>query len=383
VRTRRPASGRRWSVVVDPGPGAEGPAADGCAGGPGDAVTVALEPARRAVRVRPATLAKASLLAVVVALVSWRVDWVGSLGGLGTSSLIPLGLALVAFTLSAALKAVVWAQILRGVRPGATVRARELLSPVFVGLLGNWLAPARLGEAARVVLGHRRMRRRGVDLGLPAITGTVAAEILVSAAAWAVAGLAAAALLPVPGYVALTAAGAGVLVGGFIMISLRGAGGGGGAPHPPARWPGRLLRAARQSLQSAGAGLRGLARPRALSLVSGAGIAMIVLQWLATFLVLEALGIGVGLAAAAAVLVTTTVAQSLPLLPGGIGSYQAAVALPLVASYGVAGADAIAAAVVLHAAQAATGVAPGLVFLAREDLTLRSLRGLEAAPEAT
>jgi hypothetical protein len=38
---------------------------------------------------------------------------------------------------------------------------------------------------------------------------------------------------------------------------------------------------------------------------------------------------------------------------------------------------------VLHAVQAATGVAPGLLFLAREDLTLRSLRGLEAAPEAT
>ncbi len=346
-------------------------------------MTVALDTRRRAVGVRPATLVKLALLAAVIAVVSWRVDWLGSLGGLGASSLIPLGAALLAFTLSASLKAVIWAQILRGLRPGAVVRARELVSPVFVGLLGNWVAPARLGEAARVVLGHRRMRRRGVELGLTAIAGAAAAEILVSTAAWSVVGLAAAALLPVPGYVALIAAGAGLVVTSLVLVSLRGRGRS-AAPSPrAASRSGRLLRAARQSLQSAGAGLRGLAEPRAFGLVSGAGLAMIALQWLATFLVLQALGIEVGLAAAAAILVTTTVAQSLPLLPGGIGSYQAAVMLPLVASYGVAGADALAVAVLLHAAQAATGVGPGLMFLAREDLTLRSLRGLEAAPGAT
>jgi uncharacterized membrane protein YbhN (UPF0104 family) len=75
--------------------------------------------------------------------------------------------------------------------------------------------------------------------------------------------------------------------------------------------------------------------------------------------------------------VTTTVAQTVPVLPGGVGSFQAAVALPLVASYGVAGVDALAAGVLLQATQALTGIGPGLIFLAREDLDLRWLRRLE------
>jgi hypothetical protein len=60
-----------------------------------------------------------------------------------------------------------------------------------------------------------------------------------------------------------------------------------------------------------------------------------------------------------------------------VGSFQAAVALPLVASYGVAGMDALAAGLLLQATQALTGIGPGLVFLAREDLDLRSLRRME------
>ena len=137
----------------------------------------------------------------------------------------------------------------------------------------------------------------------------------------------------------------------------------------------------RATLRSAGAGLRALRAPRSLGVVAGAGVAAMVLQWIGTFLVLEALGLHVGLAAAATVLVTTTVAQTVPVLPGGVGSFQAAVALPLVASYGVAGVDALAAGLLLQATQALTGIGPGLFFLAREDLDLRSLRRMER-PEA-
>lgn len=336
---------------------------------------------RQGSRSRAVRAAKLAAIAVVAALIAWRVDWSHSFGELTTSSIAPILAALAAFTLAAALKAPIWAGLLRGLARGAAVRSRDLVSPVFIGLLGNWVAPARLGEAARVVLAHGRMRRRGIDLGLTAVAGGAAAELLVSTAAWALVGACAALLLPVPGYVVVVAAVAGLVVTGMLIVAVRSRSGSAPAPRPGSRGR-RVVRAAWVALQQAGTGLRGLRAPRRMGLVAGAGLAAIALQWIGTFLVLEALGLHVGLAAAAAVLVTTTVAQTFPVLPGGVGSFQAAVALPLVASYGVAGIDALAAGVLLQATQALTGIGPGLVCLAREDLDLRGLRSINAPDEA-
>lgn len=334
---------------------------------------------RGVARARALRAAKLAAIGVVAALIAWRVDdWSHSFGELTTSSIAPIVAALAAFTLAAALKAPIWAGLLRGLAHGAAVRSRDLVSPVFIGLLGNWVAPARLGEAARVVLAHGRMRRRGIGLGLTAVAGGAAAELLVSTAAWAVVGLAATMLLPVPGYVAAVAGAAGLVVTGMLVVALRSSMAALTPGAAPASRGRRVVRAAWIALQQAGTGLRGLRARRRLGLVAGAGMAAIALQWIGTFLVLEALGLHVGLAAAAAVLVTTTVAQTFPVLPGGVGSFQAAVALPLVASYGVAGMDALAAGVLLQATQALTGIVPGLVCLAREDLDLRGLRGMRA-----
>ncbi len=331
---------------------------------------------RAAPRGRAVLVGKLAALAAIGALVAWRVDWSDSFGGLTSSSIAPIGVALLAFTLAAALKAPVWACLLRGLGRGAGVRSRDLVSPVFIGLLGNWVAPARLGEAARVVLAEGRMRRRGIDLGLAAVAGGAAAELLVSTAAWAALGIVAALVLPVPGYVAAAAAVGGLVVTAMVVVAVRSR----AAIAPPQRPASRLrrvLHGLRAALQSAGSGLRALRAPRPLGVVAGAGIAAIALQCVGTFMVLEALGLNAGLAAAATVLVTTTVAQTVPILPGGVGSFQAAVALPLIASYGVAGTDALAAGLLLQATQALTGIGPGLVFLAREDLDLRSLRRME------
>jgi uncharacterized membrane protein YbhN (UPF0104 family) len=331
---------------------------------------------RAPTRARALRAAKFAVIAAVGALIAWRVDWSHSFGGLTTSSIAPIVVAVLAFTLAAALKAPIWAGLLRGLGRGGGVRSRDLVSPVFIGLLGNWVAPARLGEAARVVLAQARMRRRGIDLGLPSVAGGAAAELLVSTAAWAALGLIATLILPVPGYVAAVAAVAGLVVTAIVVVAVRSRGPAKLQARPVSRMR-RLLRAARATVHSAGASLRALRAPRRLGLVVGAGVAALALQWTGTFMVLNALGLDVGLAAAAAVLVTTTVAQTVPVLPGGVGSFQAAVALPLVASYGVAGVDALAAGVLLQATQALTGIGPGLIFLAREDLDLRWLRRLE------
>jgi uncharacterized membrane protein YbhN (UPF0104 family) len=334
---------------------------------------VATRPAARAHALRAA---KFAAIAAIGALIAWRVDWSQSFGELTTSSIAPIAVALAAFTLAAALKAPIWAGLLRGLGRGAGVRSRDLVSPVFIGLLGNWVAPARLGEAARVVLAQARMRRRGIDLELTAVAGGAAAELLVSTAAWAALGVIAALILPVPGYVAAAAAVAGLVVTAALVVAVRSRELTGPQARPASRLR-RVLRAARATLRSAGAGLRALRGPRRLGFVVGAGVVALALQWIGTFMVLEAVGLDVGLAAAAAVLVTTTVAQTLPVLPGGVGSFQAAVALPLIASYGVAGVDALAAGLLLQATQALTGIGPGLIFLAREDLDLRSLRRIE------
>jgi uncharacterized membrane protein YbhN (UPF0104 family) len=317
-------------------------------------------------------LVRVLLVGGAVALVAWRVDWAGALQGVRGWSVPVLAVALTAFTASAALKAVIWAGLLRGVRPGDDVRSRDLLSPVFIGLLGNWALPARLGEAVRVGVGHRRLLRRGAHVGLPVLAGAVAAEILVSTLAFALLGLVAAAALPVPAYVAAIVVVTAAACGALVVVALRD------RRPPPAdppatRWA-RVARPVRESLRSAAAGLRALRRPGPFGVVAGAAAGAVALQWCGTLLTLEAVGIGAGAGAAAAVLVTTTVAQALPLLPGGLGSFQAAAALPLIASYGVSPAAAIAFAVVLHAGQALTGVLPGLVFLAREDIDLRGLR---------
>jgi len=75
------------------------------------------------------------------------------------------------------------------------------------------------------------------------------------------------------------------------------------------------------------------------------------------------------------------VAVIFPLWPGNVGLLQAAVALPLV-QYGVPYATGFAYALVLQAVEMSVGVGVGLVFLAREGLSLASLQTMEEEQES-
>ena len=70
------------------------------------------------------------------------------------------------------------------------------------------------------------------------------------------------------------------------------------------------------------------------------------------------------------------VATIFPLWPGNIGLLQAAVALPL-RQYGVPYATGFAYGLVLQVVEMSVGVGVGLIFLAREGMSLASLRGME------
>ena len=76
------------------------------------------------------------------------------------------------------------------------------------------------------------------------------------------------------------------------------------------------------------------------------------------------------------------VATIFPLWPGNIGLLQAAVALPL-RQYGVAYSTGFAYGLVLQAIEMSVGVGVGLVFLAREGLSLASLRRGDAAADVS
>ena len=106
-----------------------------------------------------------------------------------------------------------------------------------------------------------------------------------------------------------------------------------------------------------------------------------VLQLFAVWVVMEAFDMGVPLPAAGLVLLLMNVATIFPLWPGNIGLLQAAIALPLV-QYGVAYGTGFAYAVVLQAVEMSVGVGVGLIFLAREGLSLGSLQRMEEEQES-
>jgi uncharacterized membrane protein YbhN (UPF0104 family) len=106
-----------------------------------------------------------------------------------------------------------------------------------------------------------------------------------------------------------------------------------------------------------------------------------VCQLLAVYVAMRAFDIHAPLPAAALVLLLMNVATLFPLWPGNIGLLQAAIALPL-RSYGVPAGQAIAFGFGLQAIEASVGVGVGLMFLAREGLSVAMLRRMPDASEA-
>jgi hypothetical protein len=76
------------------------------------------------------------------------------------------------------------------------------------------------------------------------------------------------------------------------------------------------------------------------------------------------------------------VATVFPLGPGNVGLVQVAIATPLKASYGVAYAHGVAFGFGLQAIEASVGIGVGLLFLAREGLSIAMLRVMPSAAQA-
>jgi uncharacterized protein (TIRG00374 family) len=250
----------------------------------------------------------------------------------------------------------------------------QVFSAFAIGLLGNAVLPARAGELARVAVLRRHLPHgRGTSARL---LGTVFAHRLFD--------LFPAAALVV--YVVVTAkiphwAVTGLVIAGLVGLALLTV-----AIASAPRSRGRMhvdgMGTVRRLLAMAREGLTVLRTPS----VAIAAILFQTLGWalqlFAVWAVTEAFAMDVPLHAAALVLVLVNVATIFPLWPGNIGLLQAAVALPL-RQYGVAYGTGFASGLVLQAVEMSVGVGVGLVFLAREGLSLATLQRMEDDEEVS
>lgn len=309
---------------------------------------------------------------VVVGLLCWlalrKVGLGAVTGALGKTRPGWVALAIGLMCAAMVLRAVSWYSALRGALPSDRVRFADVVRGLCVGVLVSSTLPANLGEPARALVLVRHTRRRWDNL--PTIAGTLLSQSLLNVAGVVTLGV-------------LTVASAGI-GGGTRDAIAAGAGGAVLVVAAVLAAPALLGRARPESrLQRVSAvaarlrrGLAGFRQPRtAVGMVSGQ-VAAWVLQWLAVWALLVATELDhrAGFLAAAGVLCVVNVTMAVPVTPGDIGVFQAAVAAVLHAGWHVRYGDAIAYGVVLQAAELLTALLMGVPALLREGLSWRYLR---------
>jgi uncharacterized protein (TIRG00374 family) len=291
------------------------------------------------------------------AAVEWR--WVAAAVGLNLLSVL--------------VRALAWRTVI--------VQAFEPPHPTFmlvfsafsVGLFANAVLPGRIGELARVAVLNRRMRQPGAWARL---LGTVFAHRVFDLVA--VIGLIVYVMLTahIPDW-AVTSLIAVVVVGVVLFtVAVMGA----RDDHYAGFEEG--LGAVRKVVRLARYGLGVMRRPAAAALALLFQLLGWTCQLFAVYTAMRAFGIHEPLPAAGLVLVLMNVATIFPLWPGNVGLVQAAVALPLFTYYGVAKANGIAFGFGLQIIEASVGIGVGLLFLAREGLSVAMLRVMPDVAQA-
>jgi uncharacterized protein (TIRG00374 family) len=297
---------------------------------------------------------------------------------------------LLANLASIAFKSVVWRGALRAASGVPRARYRDVVPALFIGFLLNTILLARVGEVARIGVLRRRLRRQGEPAPVPLIAASVVAEQLVLGIALVALLLGMTVVLPVPEWaerlvVALVVALAllGLALAALELLArsrrqragaLRG--------RPAHTWWGSAVATVEPFLQGFSSGQQLFARPGRALVAVLAGVASWAAQIVGIYWTLDAFGIHHGLGAAGLVFFTSTLVQIFPVLPGNIGVFQAAVALPLQVSYGIDTTRAVQFSIGMQLVEALLGVGLGFVFLAREGLTLADARRLSVSDDA-
>ncbi len=278
--------------------------------------------------------------------------------------------------LSVLSRVISWRLTISQALPDPQPSSGQVFSAFGIGLLGNAVLPARAGELARVAVLRRHLPRHGSGT-TATLLGTVFAHrlfdlfpvsllvayVLVTAKIphWAVTSLAIFFLV-------------GITLLAVAIITARRA-------HSTAHPIGSGVGTARRLIAMARQGLAVLRAPVPAAAAIFFQVIGWILQLFAVWVVMKAFDMGTPLPAAGLVLLLMNVATIFPLWPGNIGLLQAAIALPLV-QYGVAYGTGFAYALVLQAVEMSVGVGVGLIFLAREGLSLASLQRMEDEQES-
>jgi uncharacterized protein (TIRG00374 family) len=302
----------------------------------------------------------------VVALLWWRGPaWSGIVDAFTAVEWHWVAAAVGLNLLSVLLRAVAWRTVIVQAIAPPYPSFPLVFSAFSVGLFANAVLPGRIGELARVAVLNRRMARRGIWATL---LGTVFAHRVFDFVAIILLILYVALTAHIPNW-AVTSLIA-VVVAGVALFTIAVM----GARYDRMPRVDEGLSAIRKAVRLARYGLGVMRRPGPAVLAALFQVLGWTCQLFAVYTTMRAFGIHEALPAAGLVLVLMNVATLFPLWPGNIGLVQAAVALPLFQYYGVAKANGIAFGFGLQAIEASVGVSVGLLFLAREGLSVAMLR---------
>jgi glycosyltransferase 2 family protein len=276
--------------------------------------------------------------------------------------------------LSVLVRALAWRTVIVQAFPSKPYPSFMLVFSAFsVGLFANALLPGRVGELARVAVLNRRMPQQGAWARL---LGTVFAHRVFDLVAvmLLIVYVVATAQIPQWAVTSLIA----IVVLGVVLFTVAVM----SARNERMTSLEEGLGAVRKVVRLARYGLGVMRTPAAAAIALLFQILGWVCQLFAVYAAMLAFEIHEPLPAAGLVLVLMNVATLFPLWPGNIGLVQAAVSLPLFTSYGVAKAKGIAFGFGLQAIEASVGVGVGLIFLAREGLSLAMLKVMPDASQA-
>ena len=326
----------------------------------------------------PQTYLGTALLAVpvalgVLALLWWRGPSLNAIGdAFGSVEWRWVALAISLNLASVVVRALAWNTVIRQAMSPPYPTPLLVFSAFSIGLFANAVLPGRIGELARVAVLARKMpARRGIwatlvgtvfahrvfDL-VPVVLLILYVALTARIPAWAVTSL-------------LAFVGIGVALFAFAFVSAR--------THHTTRLDG--LSAMRRIVAMARQGLGVMRTPLGMFVAISFQILGWIFQILAVWTAMRAFHIHAPLPAAGVVLLLMNVATIFPLWPGNVGLVQVAIAAPLV-SYGVRYARGVAFGFGLQAIEASVGIGVGLLFLAREGLSLAMLKVMPSAAQA-
>jgi uncharacterized protein (TIRG00374 family) len=274
--------------------------------------------------------------------------------------------------LSVVVRALAWQRVIRTAMPPPHPQRLLVFSAFSVGLFANAVLPGRIGELARVAVLVRKLpRRKGLWATL---VGTVLAHRVFDIVPVLLLILYVLLTAKVPAWaitILIAVVGIGVGLFTFTIISAR--------THHGSRLDG--VGAIRRVLAMAREGLGVMRSPVGMALAISFQIAGWLCQLLAVWTAMRAFHIHAPLPAAGVVLLVMNVVTIFPFWPGNVGAVQLAIAAPLSASYGVAYARGVAYGFGLQAIEASVGIGVGLVFLAREGLSVAMLKVMPSAAQ--